>query len=1478
MIMWSYLENSKQQEHQQHRTVESSSHRAASSIPPSIIPAHGADDEDLENLLATSDDSAGRDMGLGSFLDDNDTDDNDEGIPESLKAFVEERNSDIAKARDSFLSMVLNDQDLSMLPSGDEGDLVESTLSFPDNLAVPSILQSRSPPPRRQSREGRLSRDQVDVQNIEDGAASSRESSSKPPHLSPAPLSSPFALSTIQQPSPKTPCYRSGVDSSPAASKAPSASPSLAIIDLTGLATGLTSGLGSHDGLGSSPSQPITLDVPSSNMDRTVDTAPLPKATKSQEEEANQPQVVASGVGSLPSTLIDVVDLTQMPVENRPPRTPSSKKPTSGKSSQVSPSIQPSKNTSPSPPSSSFTKRSRVVPLPPNSQATSKHSTFPSESPSPTSTFFASLTDRLSRPTASSTIKAECKKKDAEPKESSLKSFHEANKEKHQQQQEENQQQLAKTGLEPDSGSDLPSPPNGSTGKRFSLRSPVFESSADGVEVRLETPEAPNSGSDKRKSDGVKSETGSSGGANPSHKSPQLIVVVDGLSSPQNDSRPLAPPAGSPKANAMEASRRISPKISSPSDSPDFIKRLTQHTVASKARQSNGKAKSPPSNLESAAINGHGSSVSDLPNPLKLAISPSKQRDAKLPKVLEPSSRLTSETVSSKAHHRKPPEEGTSSDFSSPVIKSSPSPVLLNRLTKETTASAARRPTRDYPSSDGKSTSPPHVLHFRYSPDATNPLENKEESQAANAEQSACVFDRLFKDTESSKARKASSPTKHVDDSRAPSYEQKDSATPPAFDFSRLAQDTESSKARKVASPTKQGDDSHQQSHEQWESKSLTISHAMASTQGQEVCLAPTKSGDEEGSFGIPNVCSSLTQDSAVSSTDLARQMEARALAKRAATVRPVASRSRLLMGTASSRARVLTTQQKSVPSHKTSDQSNQNVVAGDEGPQHMAHRASALEAIDRAHQAVMRAKKVHDEKHSKKRSIVTRPPTIPVTPSFMRMQRNIAAPGPTTIPESTTVQSTDPRHTGLRRDFKSTIIAKHASSVSRKVTVPKTPNFATAKRKSAVPVVLRRAFEPTLAQSTDVLIRGLRSDASTSSTSDRSSRRKLTVPRTPQLATVQRHGVKTVAAKRHDDKASLANSTELLQAELRTPYPSTMTRRKDSSAATIAPSLPAPRTSSTRNTTPTRKATQPVPFRFQTDRRLSTVSQAKTTVVASSEARDLEEMKKQFRARPAPKQSGPVTGTSRRSRDKATFSPTSSSDSTAQPYRSAGRATTTHPACSPRSPLTPDSNDSWTIKAARRLELAETARRNAKAMAEQREQDLKARQRESIRQGILRSEATRLSVPANAKPFTLQSELRGEQHQRRFQEKVRREMEEQRRLASFHAREYSSSPAASPAVGDRSRRRPDRIVTQAQPFRLTSVARHEEYAIEHRRRLEMEEEERRRLSQFKAKPVPKTTYASPIANSSPGRRPLSSRSVGSRGNRSANHVSPPIR
>jgi hypothetical protein len=767
---------------------------------------------------------------------------------------------------------------------------------------------------------------------------------------------------------------------------------------------------------------------------------------------------------------------------------------------------------------------------------------------------------------------------------------------------------------------------------------------------------------------------------------------------------------------------------------------------------------------------------------------------------VEPSDRLLRDTASSFAHHR---AETDAKIPPSPLVTSTPSPALLDRLTKETAASAARRLQEEQDSAG--TTSPPHLLHFRYNPEAPDAIGSPPSLQ----------------------------------------HGQEISISPSASVFSRLAQDTESSKARKIASPSKRPGHPRSSAIEKKESTSLSSLLASGTDPSQMKRVGFTSSdNDDDKSFDIPNVCSSLTQDSAVSSTELARQLEARLLAKRVETVRPVSRQSRLLQATASSRSRVEASGQHIAIADDDSKRKGQGHVS--DSSQIISSTASSSQSAERARQAKMRAIKVNAGKENRTGAVVKRPATVPVTPTFMRAQRTKQAAPMTTLPEATLAQSTDTLRKTLRGDFKSSIIAKHSSSIARKLTVPKTPNFATTSREA----------EPSLAQSTDVLKRGLRSDASLSSNSDFSRRRQPTIPKTPQFATTQRHGPKSTAVKESRGVDSLANSTAYLRAGLRTPYVSGKTQTQ-ATATMTRESAPAGATATrhSQGNAVTRTVTKPVPFRFQTDKRLHSDSRTKSIALSTRDARDLEEMNKQFRARPAPTHS------------------TSSSIGVFQTrsYRQVGAKleaspndSAVGPSLSPLSPLTPTSDDEWTIKAARRQELAESARKNARALALQREQELKERQRETIRQGILRSEAKRLAVRANAKPFTLHSELRGEQHQRRFQEKLQRELEEQRRLSSFHAREYSA--ASTPITGARSSRRPDRFVTQAQPFQLHCVERHEQYEIERRQQLAAEDEERRRRLQFKAKPVPHSTYASPVATPSPGtgHRPVSSQSVGS--------------
>jgi hypothetical protein len=271
----------------------------------------------------------------------------------------------------------------------------------------------------------------------------------------------------------------------------------------------------------------------------------------------------------------------------------------------------------------------------------------------------------------------------------------------------------------------------------------------------------------------------------------------------------------------------------------------------------------------------------------------------------------------------------------------------------------------------------------------------------------------------------------------------------------------------------------------------------------------------------------------------------------------------------------------------------------------------------------------------------------------------------------------------------------------------------------------------------------------------------------------------------------------------------------------------------------PPKKVTKPAPFRLKTDERRLTL-QSISSDICTKEAEDIKEMKKQFRAKPAPK-----------------FAPTAMAQ--------LSRFPTPGPLTPSPGHLTPSSvsvnanapNLSTPARSAKRQAVTEASRRKTEAMALRREQEVKARQREKIREDVLRFEASRISVPASAKPFTLHSELRGEQHQRKFEEQIRIEEGERRRMSAFHALEYhKSSPPPE-------RKRPERIVTEVQPFKLISVTRHEEYAVELERKRAERDEKLKQLSEcFKASPVPKSTYSvTPIVSPKPKSTP---RSVGS--------------
>lgn len=123
-----------------------------------------------------------------------------------------------------------------------------------------------------------------------------------------------------------------------------------------------------------------------------------------------------------------------------------------------------------------------------------------------------------------------------------------------------------------------------------------------------------------------------------------------------------------------------------------------------------------------------------------------------------------------------------------------------------------------------------------------------------------------------------------------------------------------------------------------------------------------------------------------------------------------------------------------------------------------------------------------------------------------------------------------------------------------RPLTIPQAPKFATSRRQSGLPTPTSRAssadsntrrgpaavVDVALAQSTDILRKGLRSEEPSHS----SGRRDLTMAEAPRFATSARHGEK-LSAVRWRETATLASSTRFLQTQLRGEDPSLMKKRE---------------------------------------------------------------------------------------------------------------------------------------------------------------------------------------------------------------------------------------------------------------------------------------------------------------------------------------------
>lgn len=432
----------------------------------------------------------------------------------------------------------------------------------------------------------------------------------------------------------------------------------------------------------------------------------------------------------------------------------------------------------------------------------------------------------------------------------------------------------------------------------------------------------------------------------------------------------------------------------------------------------------------------------------------------------------------------------------------------------------------------------------------------------------------------------------------------------------------------------------------------------------------------------------------------------------------------------------------------------------------------------------------------------------------------------------------------------RSTFVPSHHQR-KKPITIPEGPRLSTSRRQamhSATPRAQATLVEMTLAQSTDILRKGLRGD-DISQCSGASGRRKLTIARSPKFATSARHGEK-LSSVGWAEKASLASSTRLLQnqlrggdlsltkkRELKLTQPKSPTFHQTSKRALPKSTaereeemmkkfnskpfkahpyqpLGAPRgVAGVSRKTLSRPSTTPQPFRFHSDRRSTAVAEKS---LPQEEEEDAVEMKKKFHARPMTSFANPPK------------------------IKKAPRVDTNSNAVHPDRSISPPKLRT-SDRAGKRLETVQAFSAHAEQVRQQKGLEQKRRQREKHEEEMRKAQAqltvqTATLTRAAETPFQLASPARHEQYQRRMEEKLRLQHQQEEKAATFQARQFRPAPA--PEV--KRRRHPP---TKAEPFALESVQRHSRYEEESRKKHEEAVQQVQQKSQFKARPVPQTTY-----------------------------------
>lgn len=406
----------------------------------------------------------------------------------------------------------------------------------------------------------------------------------------------------------------------------------------------------------------------------------------------------------------------------------------------------------------------------------------------------------------------------------------------------------------------------------------------------------------------------------------------------------------------------------------------------------------------------------------------------------------------------------------------------------------------------------------------------------------------------------------------------------------------------------------------------------------------------------------------------------------------------------------------------------------------------------------------------------------------------------------------------------------------SHKLTVPKTPNFATTaklgERKPPPPAPI------SMANSTQVLMKGLRQDLSLSTP-----KVKLAYVHAPHFATTDRYGEKVVTPG-GSSFVTLAQSTTILMNELRresTPYsPShrqrmgvtvpispkfhTSTRRTLPKSAAeqeeemmkefnshpfkAAPIMASDQTKPLQKALVRRKVTTPIPFTLRTDVRGADAKPIPRC--PSKEEEDLHVMNEfRFQARPVPNFSKPLKlpalGPTKVKATTTEFKPFHLSTSTritkektaddhnddetavfrARPlpkstyaYRapvkteSAERHPYTSPEFHPPKLSTGDRSE-------KRKAVEEASRRRSEQLKLERKQKLKDIQEGKLKEAMKKADllSPRSRKATECEPFSLESDVRHERYMKDMEQKLREDDEIRQRQMEFHARPFKASP-----------------------------------------------------------------------------------------------------